>query len=178
MNSSSKHTRIRSNSICSAHVCIMSALLSHFSGEKKNYKLFILTFYYCFALFIYFCSGAAKAWGQAHFGKSSGRVWLDEVRCTGNELSLEQCTKSAWGEHNCLHSEDAGVSCHPLTGISPLLKNMWYVQWGWSMIMLKDAEFDQFSVQNESGERPDTNFWSEKMYIICWGGSLKKLTEK
>uniref|UniRef100_A0A3P9H0A6 Neurotrypsin n=1 Tax=Oryzias latipes TaxID=8090 RepID=A0A3P9H0A6_ORYLA len=60
-------------------------------------------------------SGAAKAWGQAHFGKSSGRVWLDEVRCTGNELSLEQCTKSAWGEHNCLHSEDAGVSCHPLT---------------------------------------------------------------
>uniref|UniRef100_A0A8C7X4N0 Neurotrypsin n=1 Tax=Oryzias sinensis TaxID=183150 RepID=A0A8C7X4N0_9TELE len=60
-------------------------------------------------------SGAAKAWGQAHFGKSSGRVWLDEVRCTGNELSLEQCAKSAWGEHNCLHSEDAGVSCHPLT---------------------------------------------------------------
>ncbi|XP_024145323.1 neurotrypsin [Oryzias melastigma] len=60
-------------------------------------------------------SGAARAWGQAHFGKSSGRVWLDEVRCTGNELSLEQCAKSAWGEHNCLHSEDAGVSCLPLT---------------------------------------------------------------
>ncbi|XP_061599808.1 neurotrypsin isoform X3 [Cololabis saira] len=60
-------------------------------------------------------SGVARAWGQAHFGKSSGRVWLDEVRCTGNELTLEQCPKSAWGEHNCLHSEDAGVSCHPLT---------------------------------------------------------------
>lgn len=58
----------------------------------------------------------ARAWGQAHFGKGSGRVWLDEVRCTGNELTLEQCPKSAWGEHNCLHSEDAGVSCNPLTG--------------------------------------------------------------
>uniref|UniRef100_UPI000D301F8F neurotrypsin-like n=1 Tax=Maylandia zebra TaxID=106582 RepID=UPI000D301F8F len=60
-------------------------------------------------------SGVARAWGQAHFGKGSGRLWLDEVRCTGNELTLEQCPKSAWGEHNCLHSEDAGVSCNPLT---------------------------------------------------------------
>ncbi|XP_035856878.1 neurotrypsin isoform X3 [Sander lucioperca] len=60
-------------------------------------------------------SGVAKAWGQAHFGKGSDRVWLDEVRCTGNELTLEQCPKSAWGEHNCLHSEDAGVSCNPIT---------------------------------------------------------------
>lgn len=41
---------------------------------------------------------------------------LDEVRCTGNELAIEQCPKSAWGEHNCEHKEDAGVSCTPLTG--------------------------------------------------------------
>uniref|UniRef100_A0A8C6TYL7 Neurotrypsin n=1 Tax=Neogobius melanostomus TaxID=47308 RepID=A0A8C6TYL7_9GOBI len=49
------------------------------------------------------------------FGKGSGPVWLDEVKCTGNELTLEQCPKSAWGEHNCLHLEDAGVSCTPPT---------------------------------------------------------------
>ncbi|XP_056136474.1 neurotrypsin [Lampris incognitus] len=60
-------------------------------------------------------SGVARAWGQAYFGEGSGHVWLDEVRCTGNELSLEQCPKNSWGEHNCLHSEDAGVSCNPLT---------------------------------------------------------------
>ncbi|MBN3301585.1 NETR protein, partial [Amia calva] len=59
--------------------------------------------------------GVAKAWSQAYFGEGSGRVWLDEVRCTGNELSLEQCAKSLWGEHNCEHREDAGVSCTPLT---------------------------------------------------------------
>ncbi|XP_045069835.1 neurotrypsin [Coregonus clupeaformis] len=58
--------------------------------------------------------GVARAWGQAYFGAGSGRVWLDEVRCTGNELTLEQCPKAAWGEHNCLHSEDAGASCTPL----------------------------------------------------------------
>uniref|UniRef100_A0A8C7B0H0 Neurotrypsin n=1 Tax=Neovison vison TaxID=452646 RepID=A0A8C7B0H0_NEOVI len=60
-------------------------------------------------------SGIAKAWNQAYFGEGSGPIVLDEVRCTGNELSIEQCPKSSWGEHNCDHKEDAGVSCTPLT---------------------------------------------------------------
>ncbi|XP_067106406.1 neurotrypsin [Osmerus mordax] len=59
--------------------------------------------------------GVARAWGQGYFGQGVGRVWLDEVGCTGNELSLEQCPKNDWGEHNCQHNEDAGVSCTPLT---------------------------------------------------------------
>ncbi|XP_046303083.1 neurotrypsin isoform X2 [Marmota monax] len=59
-------------------------------------------------------SGVAKAWTQAYFGEGSGPIMLDEVRCTGNELSIEQCPKSSWGEHNCGHREDAGVSCAPL----------------------------------------------------------------
>ncbi|XP_060102846.1 neurotrypsin [Heteronotia binoei] len=58
--------------------------------------------------------GIAKAWSQAYFGEGSGLVLLDEVRCTGNELSIEQCLKSSWQEHNCGHKEDAGVSCTPL----------------------------------------------------------------
>ncbi|KAM5233653.1 neurotrypsin isoform 3-T3 [Hipposideros larvatus] len=60
-------------------------------------------------------SSMAKAWPQARFGEGTGPVMLDEVRCTGNELSIEQCPKSSWGEHNCGHREDAGVSCTPLT---------------------------------------------------------------
>ncbi|XP_062864779.1 neurotrypsin isoform X1 [Trichomycterus rosablanca] len=59
--------------------------------------------------------GTAKAWTGAYFGAGTGPVLLDEVSCTGNELSIEQCPKTAWGEHNCDHSEDAGVSCAPLT---------------------------------------------------------------
>ncbi|XP_036892195.1 neurotrypsin [Sturnira hondurensis] len=60
-------------------------------------------------------SGVARAWTQAHFGAGAGPVLLDEVRCTGNELSVDQCPKSPWGEHDCGHGEDAGVSCTPLT---------------------------------------------------------------
>ncbi|XP_012686740.2 neurotrypsin [Clupea harengus] len=59
--------------------------------------------------------GMARAWVGAFFGPGSGSVVLDEVRCTGNELSIEQCPKNAWGEHNCAHTEDAGVACTPLT---------------------------------------------------------------
>ncbi|XP_053317413.1 neurotrypsin [Spea bombifrons] len=58
--------------------------------------------------------GVAKAWNQAHFGEGAGPILLDEVQCTGNELSIEECQRSPWGEHNCGHKEDAGVSCTPL----------------------------------------------------------------
>ncbi|XP_053559567.1 neurotrypsin isoform X2 [Bombina bombina] len=58
--------------------------------------------------------GVAKAWSQAHFGEGVGPILLDEVQCTGNELSIEECQRSTWGDHNCGHKEDAGVSCTPL----------------------------------------------------------------
>uniref|UniRef100_UPI00398F48C2 neurotrypsin isoform X2 n=1 Tax=Pristiophorus japonicus TaxID=55135 RepID=UPI00398F48C2 len=59
-------------------------------------------------------SSPAKAKSLAHFGEGSGPILLDDVQCTGNELSIDQCPKSLWGEHNCGHKEDAGVSCNPL----------------------------------------------------------------
>ncbi|NXX20807.1 NETR protein, partial [Podargus strigoides] len=61
-------------------------------------------------------SGNAKALSWAHYGQGSGPILLDEVECSGNELSLDQCKKSDWGQQNCDHIEDAGVSCDPFTG--------------------------------------------------------------
>ena len=42
----------------------------------------------------------------------TGKIWLDNVGCKGNEQSLSTCSHSGFGAHNCRHSEDAGVECY------------------------------------------------------------------
>ncbi|XP_059676676.1 macrophage receptor MARCO [Gavia stellata] len=41
----------------------------------------------------------------------TGRIWLDDVNCRGNERSIFDCPKPDWGVNNCSHNEDAGVEC-------------------------------------------------------------------
>ena len=51
---------------------------------------------------------------RAHFGEGTGPIWLDDLQCRGDEENLFDCPRArspAVGEHNCRHSEDAGVRC-------------------------------------------------------------------
>ncbi|XP_054035067.1 scavenger receptor cysteine-rich domain-containing group B protein-like, partial [Dryobates pubescens] len=72
------------------------------------------------------CGAALDAPRAAFFGEGSGRIWLDDVRCQGNESSLLQCSAAPWGVTNCQHREDAAVVCagHRVlvspTGTSPM----------------------------------------------------------
>ena len=48
-----------------------------------------------------------------HFGPGTGRIWLDNVGCVGNEKFLTNCGASSDGNNSCTHFQDAGVKCSP-----------------------------------------------------------------
>ena len=48
---------------------------------------------------------------NAYYGESSGQIWLDDLNCTGTELTLYECSHSGWGAENCNSTEGAGVRC-------------------------------------------------------------------
>ncbi|XP_035692465.1 deleted in malignant brain tumors 1 protein-like [Branchiostoma floridae] len=48
---------------------------------------------------------------SAYFGQGSGPVWMDDLRCSGTESSLQYCSHNGWGNGNCGHDEDIGVDC-------------------------------------------------------------------
>ena len=56
-----------------------------------------------------YSNGTART--SAHFGQGTGRIWMDDLRCSGNESSIFDCDYDGWGSHNCSHAEDAGVEC-------------------------------------------------------------------
>ncbi|XP_068054685.1 deleted in malignant brain tumors 1 protein-like [Anomalospiza imberbis] len=57
------------------------------------------------------CGQPVAALDTAHFGLGSGRIFLDDVQCRGDEPSLQMCRHNGWGVHNCRHVEDASVIC-------------------------------------------------------------------
>lgn len=52
---------------------------------------------------------------SAKFSFGIGQIWMDNVQCSGNESRLDQCEfgidNHGWGQHNCRHYEDVGISC-------------------------------------------------------------------
>ena len=57
------------------------------------------------------CGEAMAARPEAFFGPGGGTILLDNLKCRGDEASLQGCSHIAWDVHNCDHSEDAGVTC-------------------------------------------------------------------
>ena len=83
-----------------------------------------------------YINAEAIAHSSAEYGAGSGRINMDNVACTGDEDALVNCTYSP--DHNCDHSEDAGVECHG-TG-SEYIFNLYYKIYS-SFYFLRNAIF-------------------------------------
>ncbi|ELK09164.1 Scavenger receptor cysteine-rich domain-containing protein LOC284297 like protein [Pteropus alecto] len=57
------------------------------------------------------CGQVRPRVGKTHYGPGTGPIWLDDMGCKGTEASLSDCPAGAWGQHNCDHEEDVGLTC-------------------------------------------------------------------
>ena len=59
---------------------------------------------------------------HGYFGTAPAQpIHLDNVLCSGDEHALLDCSFPSFGDHNCDHSEDAGVICGGKGNISSSL---------------------------------------------------------
>ena len=49
---------------------------------------------------------------KAYFGQGTGKIWIDQLNCKGDEESIFECDMNEFGDHDCKHKEDAGVECY------------------------------------------------------------------
>lgn len=48
---------------------------------------------------------------ESAFGRGNGPIWMDDVRCIGNESDIITCQHFGPRDQNCGHDEDVGVIC-------------------------------------------------------------------
>ena len=41
----------------------------------------------------------------------TGKIWMSDVSCTGNEMMLASCVYNGWGNTTCNHYQDVGLHC-------------------------------------------------------------------
>ena len=69
-----------------------------------------------YLIILYFID--ALAYSSSYFGSLTGPINIDDVQCSGDEETLLDCPFNP--QHNCLHTEDAGVMCLELSpSVSP-----------------------------------------------------------
>jgi hypothetical protein len=45
------------------------------------------------------------------YGPGTGRILLDNLKCNGNESTIQNCEHDGWGITNCTNGDDIGVDC-------------------------------------------------------------------
>ncbi|KAI4890604.1 hypothetical protein NFI96_008505 [Prochilodus magdalenae] len=69
------------------------------------------------------CGPALRADGSSVFGAGSGPVWMNRVKCRGNEIHLWDCPHSLKNHTDCSHRQHAGVTCTDIS-VSPTVPSV------------------------------------------------------
>ena len=67
---------------------------------------------WCYDLSHFINIGAISLFGS-FVVDGTGQIVLDDLQCTGSESRLIDCPHNGLGNHNCDHSQDAGIRCVP-----------------------------------------------------------------
>ncbi|XP_013780271.1 lysyl oxidase homolog 2-like [Limulus polyphemus] len=54
---------------------------------------------------------AKKPTTDSFYGQARSTIWMDNIFCNGNEMSIEKCPFDGWGITDCIGKEAAGVIC-------------------------------------------------------------------
>ena len=84
---------------------VVCRMLNYYYFSKYIYSI-----YYVIVVLLLYITGAI-ARGRDYFGQGSGLILLDNVQCTGTEVSIFSCYHNSIGLNDCGHNEDAGVVC-------------------------------------------------------------------
>ncbi|XP_022603702.1 soluble scavenger receptor cysteine-rich domain-containing protein SSC5D-like isoform X2 [Seriola dumerili] len=100
--------------------------------------------------------GCGTAAELAYFGGATGKIWLDNVNCSGNEGTLSECEHRGFGIHDCEHNEDAGVICSvtlpkPSISMNPVGEVTWGQDIGITCTIKTQHLGGTFTLQQTSG---------------------------
>ena len=59
--------------------------------------------------------GYEHSWASTDLNVAAGKgpIIMEKVNCDGDEANLLACSHNGFGNHNCGHVEDVGVTCFP-----------------------------------------------------------------
>ena len=63
-------------------------------------------------------TGKAEAVATADYGTGSGLLFMNDVKCNGDEERLSECNHAGWSTHRCGRLKYVGVKCDVQSGKS------------------------------------------------------------